>query len=298
MFGELSVIAAAICWAVGASLYRKGVLNVGAEKLNLFRSFPVAIYGFLILYLLAKWDLLYELDLVTIAYIGISAIIVLAIGDTFYFVGLNSVGVAMTVPIAYSYSIFVALISTVFLGETLSVQTLLGTVAVVVGVWLVGGRTKSERRKPTIQNAKRGVLAALATSLCWACGLILFKIILSTTDPFVLSAVRMLFVLPTLGFYTVIPIRTKVSAKRLSKIDVLTIFLSGLLSLGIGDTLLYVGLENANANVAAPLASTTPLFAAIIAIGVLNEKVSKRVVIGTILITFGTALLTIAQNSS
>ena len=61
----------------------------------------------------------------------------------------------------------------------------------------------------------------------------------------------------------------------------------------VGDTFLYIGLENAEANVVAPLASTTPLFAAIIAILFLKERVSKRVVAGTLLVTAGTILLTL-----
>jgi len=70
------------------------------------------------------------------------------------------------------------------------------------------------------------------------------------------------------------------------------IVLGVLISLGVGDTLLYIGLETAKANVVAPLGSTTNLFAIIIAILFLNEKVSKGVVAGTLLVTVGTMLLT------
>jgi len=296
MFGEFLIVAAALFWAVGASLYRKGLLNVGPGMLNLFRSFPVAIYAFLVLLLLGKWGLLYELDMLSVTYIGFSAILVLAVGDTFYFIGLKSIGVARAVPICYSYSIFVALISTTILGESMAALTLVGTAAVVSGIWLVGGRTKNEVSKHAPQHSKRGVLAALTTSLCWACGFILFKIILSNTDPFVLASVRMLFLLPALGLFAIPSLGKRSSIRRLTRSSILTIFLSGLIALGVGDTFLYLGLETAKANVAAPLASTTPLFAAIIAIVFLKERVSKRVVVGTLLVTAGTMLLTLGQT--
>ena len=286
-------ITAALCWALGASLYKKGLLNVGLGTLNLFRSFPVTIYAFLALYLLGKWSLLSELDIVSVAYIGISSLLVLAVGDTLYFIGLRSVGVAKTVPIAYSYSIFVALISTVFLGDPLTAPILLGTVAVVSGIWLVAGRAENEASKQKIP--KLGILAAVGTSLCWACGLTLFKIILANIDPFVLASVRMLFLLPALGVFTILPLRTKPSIRHLTRSNILTMFLSGLIALGVGDTFLYIGLETAKASVVAPLASTTPLFAAIITILFLNERVSKRMVVGTLLVTAGAMLLTLGQ---
>lgn len=295
MLGELLIITAALCWASGASLYKKGLLNVSPITLNLLRSLPATIYAFLALYFLGKWNSLYELGIVSVAYIGISSLLVLAVGDTLYYMGLKSVGVAKTVPIAYSYSIFVAPISTLFLGESLTASILLGTLTVVSGVWLVAGRAENEVSKQ--EPPKLGILAALGTSLCWACGFVLFKIILANTDPLVLASVRMLLLLPVLGLFTVLPLETRSSIRHLRGSNIFTIFLGGLISLGVGDTLLYIGLENAKANVVAPLASTTPLFAAIIAISFLNERVSKRVVFGTLLVTAGTMLLTWGQTA-
>jgi len=291
MLGELVTIAAALCWAVGASLYKKGLINIDPVTLNLFRSILVAVYGFLVLYLLGKWSLLYELDTVTLAYVGVASLLVLFVGDTFYFIGLRSVGVAKTVPIAYSYSIFVAIISAGFLREPVTTPILLGTAAVVSGVWLVAVRAENGVSKQ--KTSKLGILASLGTALCWAGGLTLFKIILGTIDPFVLGSVRMLFLLPVLGVFTVLPLGARSSVRRLTRFSILTMFLSGFISLGVGDTFLYIGLENAEANVVAPLASTTPLFAAIIAILFLKERVSKRVVAGTLLVTAGTMLLTL-----
>ncbi len=227
------------------------------------------------------------------AYIGISSLLVLAVGDMLYFIGLKSVGVAKTVPIAYSYSIFVALISVSFLGESLTAPILLGTVAVVSGIWLVAGRVENEAGKR--EHPKLGILAALGTSLCWACGWSVSKIVLANTDPFLLASVRMIFLLPVLGVFTILPFGKKSSSRNLTRFNILAMFLSGLMAIGVGDTLYLIGLERTKANVAAPLASTTPLFAAIIAILLLKEEVSKRVVFGTFLVTVGIMLLTLEQ---
>lgn len=293
MLGEILTIVAALCWALGASLYKKSLLNVRPVTLNLFRSFPATIYAFLVLYLLGKWTLLSELNMVSIAYIGIASLLVLGVGDILYFSGLKFVGVAKTVPIAYSYSIFVAVISIIFLGESLTAPILLGTVAVVSGIWLVVGKVENKVGKK--EHSKLGLLAALGTSLCWACGVSIFKIILANTDPFILASVRMLFLLPVLGVFMMLPFGKKSSSKNLTRFNILTMFLGGLMAIGVGDTLYLVGLEITKANVAAPLASTTPLFAAIIAILFLKEEVSKRVLVGAFFVTAGIMFLTLEQ---
>ncbi|MCK4243769.1 DMT family transporter [Candidatus Bathyarchaeota archaeon] len=283
---------AALFWAIGASLYKTSLHNVSPAWLNLFRSFPAAIYAFLALYLLGKWDLLFELDVLSVTGIAISSLLVFAVGDTLYFIGLKRIGIAKAVPIAYSYSILVAMISVAFLGETLTSSVLLGTVAVVSGIWLVGGRAEKENKQKQ-SHSKLGILASLGTLICWALGVCIFKIILTNMDPFVLLSVRMLFLLPSLGIFTILSSRTEFSTRHLTKSNILTMFLSGLIAIGVGDTFFYYGLETTRASVGAPLASATPLFSTIIAILFLKERVSKRVVFGTLLVTAGTALLTL-----
>jgi len=256
MLGEISIIMAAFCWALGASLYKKAIRDMNPLKFNLFRSISVIIFAFLILLLLGKWRLLFELDLVSLALIGVASLLVLVAGDTFYFVGLRSIGVAKTVPIAYSYSI-----------------------------------EKAVDQGSKVGFSKVGVLACLGASICWACGIVLYKIILVKNDPFILAAVRILFLFPTLGILLAVPLRKKSPSIQWTKSRIFLVFLSGLIGLGIGDTLLCFGLDSTNTNIAAPLSSITPIFSAIIAMLYLREAVTKKVFVGTLLVSAGTMFL-------
>ena len=249
MLGEISVIMAAFCWALGASLYKKAILDMNPLKFNLLRSISVLIFAFLTLFLLGKWGLLFELDLISLAIIGVSSILTLAAGDTFYLVGLRSIGVSKAVPIAYSYSIFVVLLSSFFLREAITGSIVFGTIAIIFGVWLVAGNALNQTHN--VAFLKIGVLAGLGTCICWACGIVLLKIILANNDPFVLAAVRMLFLLPTLGILSSIPIRKKSPIEKWTISQISIAFLSGLIALGIGDTLLYFGLDSTNSNIVA-----------------------------------------------
>jgi len=63
--------------------------------------------------------------------------LVLIAGDTLYFIGLRTIGVTKTVPITYSYSIFVVLLSLIFLEEAITLPIIIGTMAIILGIWLV-----------------------------------------------------------------------------------------------------------------------------------------------------------------
>jgi len=289
IFGEICAILAALCWALGASLYKKAIHDMNSLQFNLIRSTSVAIYAFSILFLLGKWNSLLNLDFPTIMIMGISSILVLFVGDTLYFVGLRSIGVTKTVPITYSYSILVVLLSAVFLEEEITLPIIFGTIAIIVGVWMVANKALDQTQKSG--SSPIGVLASLGTTLCWGFGIVLFKIILINNDPYILTAGRMLFLLPILAILSTIPYRKKSHRTKWTKNQLSLALLSGLIALGIGDTLLYLGLDSTNINIVAPLTSITPIFSAIIAILFLREKVSKRTIIATLLVTAGTMLL-------
>ena len=289
MFGEVCAMLAAFCWALGASLYGRGVRERSPLEFNFVRSVGVALFSFLLLFLLGNWGSLFSVDVAELAVMGLSSVLVLAVGDSLYFFGLKTIGVTKTVPITYSYSILVILLSVLVLGEDVTLQVVVGTVAIIVGVWLVANKALDRSRKSN--SSVGGVLASLGTVVCWGFGVVLFKILLENNDPFVLSAGRMLFLLPTLGVLSAMSRVGVSSSRRWTKTQLSLALLSGLVALGVGDTLLYFGLDSANMNIVAPLTSTTPIFSAIIAVLFLGEKVSVKVVIGTFLVTVGAMLL-------
>ena len=280
---------AALFWAFGASLYKKAIRDMNPIKFNLIRSTSVLIYAFSIVFILGKWGSVFNLDLSTITIMGISSILVLVAGDTLYFIGLRTIGVTKTVPITYSYSILVVLLGGIILDEAITLQLILGTITIILGVWLVANKALDQTQKSN--TSLIGVISSLGTVLCWGFGVVFFKIILNSNDPYILAAGRMLFLVPTLAILSIIPYGNKSSNRKISRIQLVLALLSGLISLGIGDNLLYLALDSTNTNIVAPLTSLTPIFSALIAIIFLGEKVSKKTIIATLLVTTGTMLL-------
>lgn len=280
---------AALCWAFGASLYKKAIRDMNPIKFNLIRSTSVLIFAFSIVFILGKWDSVFNLNFSTITIMGISSILVLVAGDTLYFIGLRTIGVTKTVPITYSYSILVVLLGAIILDEAITLQLILGTITIILGVWLVANKALDQTQQS--KTSLIGVISSLGTILCWGFGVVFFKIILDSNDPYILAAGRMLFLTPTLAILSIIPYGNKSNNRKISRIQLFLALLSGLISLGIGDNLLYLALDSTNTNIVAPLTSLTPIFSALIAIIFLGEKASTKTIIATLLVTTGTMLL-------
>jgi len=289
IFGEICAIMAALCWAFGASLYKKAIRDMNPIKFNLIRSTSVLIYAFSIVFILGKLGSVFSLDFSTITIMGISSILVLVAGDTLYFIGLRTIGVTKTVPITYSYSILVVLLGGLILDEAITLQLILGTITIILGVWLVANKALDQTQKSN--TSVIGVISSLGTVLCWGFGVVFFKIILDNNDPYILAAGRMLFLIPTLAILSIIPYGNKSINRKMSRMQLVLALLSGLISLGIGDNLLYLALDSTNTNIVAPLTSLTPIFSALIAIIFLGEKASTKTIIATLLVTTGTMLL-------
>ena len=113
MEGELLSLSAAFCWALGASIYKKSLSNVSPLILNLFRSSSAAMLIFLLLFPLQSLNHISKLSLSLAGLICFTSLVTWGLGDTLYFLGLKLIGVGKTVPMTYSYPLFVLPISTI-----------------------------------------------------------------------------------------------------------------------------------------------------------------------------------------
>ena len=135
-----------------------------------------------------------------------------------------------------------------------------------------------------------GELAALGASLSWAIAPILYRkallsntaisanIVRCATNAGVLVAVLLLFGLA--GTLAALPTDTMI-----------LVVASGVIGLGVGDTLYMIGLKYVGVSRAVPLAATYPLFSLIWATFLLGQPISIVEVVGAVVIIFGIWLL-------
>ena len=135
-----------------------------------------------------------------------------------------------------------------------------------------------------------GEFAALGAAVSWAMAPILYKKALSGASPASANIVRcasnaavLMLVLVALGLTGALG--------RLPTEVVIVVVASGVVGLGIGDTLYMVGLKSIGVARAVPLASTYPLFSLLWATMLLNQPVTFAAIVGTVVILLGILLL-------
>jgi drug/metabolite transporter (DMT)-like permease len=135
-----------------------------------------------------------------------------------------------------------------------------------------------------------GEFAALGAAVCWAIAPILYRKAMSNASPvsaniirLVSNAVVMVVILFALGLASVV-------ATLPWQVLVLVV-VSGLIGLGLGDTLYLVGLKAVGVARAVPLAATYPLFSLLWTSALLGQSVTSLAVAGAVVIVVGIWLL-------
>jgi len=135
-----------------------------------------------------------------------------------------------------------------------------------------------------------GELAALGAAICWAVAPILYKRALFKMKPISANIVRCASNAAVLVL--ILLVFGKADALASLPLEViLAIVASGLVGLGVGDTLYMIGLNSVGVARAVPLASTYPLFSLIWATFLLGQAVTATAVLGAFVILLGIWLL-------
>jgi DME family drug/metabolite transporter len=135
-----------------------------------------------------------------------------------------------------------------------------------------------------------GELAALGTAICWTVSAVLYKKALLKTRPISANIVRCtgtsIALVVALGAIGKIGTLVDVSLYAIILTSV-----SGIVGLGLGDTLYMTSLNLVGVTRAVPITCTYPLFSILLAIFLQKEVVTSQVVLGAVVIVLGIWLL-------
>jgi drug/metabolite transporter, DME family len=142
-----------------------------------------------------------------------------------------------------------------------------------------------------------GEFAALGAAISWAVAPIMYRKALVNASPVSANIVRcasnaavLVVILAGLGLtgaLASLPVQV-----------VAVVVVSGIVGLGVGDTLYMVGLKSVGVARAVPLAATYPLFSLLWATLLLGEPVTAAAVVGTVVILFGIWFLSRERGDS
>ncbi len=271
--GELYALAAAICWSLAAVFYKKGI-GAGAIPAVLIRTFFAMLF-LLVLFLIIRGGH-FDFTLVGFLFLNIGGLFRLILGGAAYMKGLENISVSRFIPILFTFPLLTILLSAILLKETIREEVVIGTVLIVIGIWILsrGKSTMGEK------NIKLGVSVAVLAAFLYSFSIVATKTGLKDVDPFQSALISMPVPLTLLYLYYSMNEGASTIFKFKKEAYIL-LGLGGIVGMGFGSYFFFVSLTKIGAAKATGLAAITPVLSSLIALFTLKEKLNVSLVLGT-----------------
>jgi drug/metabolite transporter (DMT)-like permease len=300
--GEVAALCAAFLWAVSSVIYARLGQRITPLALNLLKG-AIAII-LLILTLLLRGEFLQVMPLwgiapVPLCLLLLSGVLGIGLGDTAFFVALNCLGARRALLMETLAPPMTAILSLIFLQESLSFSAWCGILLTIVGVaWVITEQVTnlSERPVHLLRGIGFGILAAIAL----ATGGVLSRAALANTSisPLWAALLRLsAAVLMLLPWVWIRGKRQEARKQSYSHIKIFqplpvigAIFFAAFAGTYLGIWLQQTALKFTAAGIALTLTNTSPLFMLLLAIW-MGEQVSLRAILGVLIALGGIAVL-------
>ena len=294
MIGYILAIGAAAIWSAVALSATRIVRYFGSYNYNLLRLLGIIVIFFPYVYL--KWEPIYFENSIFLA-IFLSSVIGIIIGDTFLFICLKRLGPRRQALLFSMQIPFTIILAEVFLQSLPSITELIGCALIFLGIIIAiqFNRTIPNDDLENIQGNKyTGLFAGIGLALCQSIGIILMKPALVSTDPIVVSYLRVI-VAAFIMFGSLFFIKNNQLLEKMKdyKKTIFSIFL-GFMGMGVGMTMLIYALKFGNPGVISTLSSTMPIMIIPILWIVTKNYAGHLAVIGAGLTCLGAGIIFLA----
>ena len=291
MIGYFLAIGAAAIWSAVALSATRVVRYFGSYNYNLLRLLGIIVFFFPYVYI--NWESLY-LNQSIFSAIVLSSIIGIIIGDTFLFVCLKRLGPRRQALLFSMQIPFTIILAEIFLQTLPSITELIGCALIFSGILIAiqFNRTIPDDDLENIQGNKyTGLFAGIGLALCQSIGIILMKPALQTTDPIIVSYLRVI-VAAVIMFGSLFFIKNNQLWEKMKniKVTLFSIFL-GFMGMGVGMTMLIYALKYGNPGVISTLSSTMPIMIIPILWIVTKNYAGHLAVVGATLTCVGAGII-------
>ena len=235
MIGYVLAISAAAIWSGVALSATRMVRYFGSYNYNLLR-----LLGIIVIfspYVFLRWEPLYFENSIFLA-IFLSSVIGIIIGDTFLFICLKRLGPRRQALLFSMQIPFTIVLAEIFLQSLHSITELVGCALIFSGILIAiqFNRSIPNDDLENIQGNKyTGLLAGIGLALCQSIGIILMKPALGSTDPIIVSYLRII-IAAIIMFGSLFFIKNNRLWEKMKdyKKTIFSIFL-GFMGMGVGD---------------------------------------------------------------
>ncbi len=294
MIGYVLAISAAAIWSGVALSATRMVRYFGSYNYNLLR-----LLGIIVIfspYVFLRWEPLYFENSIFLA-IFLSSVIGIIIGDTFLFICLKRLGPRRQALLFSMQIPFTIVLAEIFLQSLPSITELVGCALIFSGILIAiqFNRSIPNDDLENIQGNKyTGLLAGIGLALCQSIGIILMKPALGSTDPIIVSYLRII-IAAVIMFGSLFFIKNNRLWEKMKdyKKTIFSIFL-GFMGMGVGMTMLIYALKFGNPGVISTLSSTMPIMIIPILWIITKNYAGHLAVIGAALTCLGAGIIFLA----
>jgi len=290
VYGEIFALIAAFSWALGGITLKNPSTQLPPFYLSKWRNTAALITIALVTIFSGLVNQLGTIPLKSIIYILLSGVVGLTLGSTFYIKALSYINLSRAYPICNSsWIILVGISAYFFLGESVTVNMLVGALLILLGMtFLTSEKNLSPKAK---SDFYLGYLFALLAGTCWAIASVFLKLGITGVHPSLVNFIRLpAAILPLI----ILSQREKVTNINSNKRNWLLVqtCTSGILDQFVASYFFFTAIQHIGIAKTTILGVTSPLFVAPLSILFLKEKITVKVALGTLLCVLG-AWLTI-----
>lgn len=281
----LFAFASAFFAGVTSILAKIGVKDIDSHVATAIRTIIVLIFSWIMVFIIGSQSKIVNIDGKTFLFLILSG---LSTGGSWlcYFKALQLGDVNKVVPIDKSSTILTMILAFIFLNEKITINMVIGMIGIAIGTYLM---IQKKEKAEKIVKGKAWLIYALLSALFASLTSILGKVGIENVESNLGTAIRTIVVL-VMAWIIVFATKKQRDIKKIDKRSLIFLILSGVAT-GASWLCYYKALQDGLASIVVPIDKLSILVTVLFAYIFLKEKLSKKSLLGLILIVVGTLLL-------
>ena len=281
----LFAFASAFFAGVTSILAKIGVKDVDSHVATAIRTIIVLIFSWIMVFIIGSQSTIVNIYGKTFLFLILSG---LSTGGSWlcYFKALQLGDVNKVVPIDKSSTILTMILAFIFLNEKITINMVIGMIGIAIGTYLM---IQKKEKAEKIVKRKAWLIYALLSALFASLTSILGKVGIENVESNLGTAIRTIVVL-VMAWIIVFATKKQRDIKKIDKRSLIFLILSGVAT-GASWLCYYKALQDGLASIVVPIDKLSILVTVLFAYIFLKEKLSKKSLLGLILIIVGTLLL-------
>ena len=285
MMWILMAILSAVFAGLTSILAKCGIKKTDSDVATALRTVVVLVFSWIMVFIVGSYNSIGDIELTSLIFLVLSG---LATGASWicYFKALSMGDINKVVPIDKSSTILTVLLAIICFGETSNLwMKLLATLILAVGIFLMVEKKITNK----VASGKSWMIYAIFSAIFAAATSILAKVGISGVESNLGTAIRTGVVL-IMAWIIVFARKKHTGIKALDKKELLFICLSGIAT-GASWLCYYYAIQNGIVSVVVPIDKMSILFTVVFSYFVFKEKLSKKALVGLLLMLTATLLM-------